>query len=156
VTPTFSVEEVHLLAMNRPGRTLRLICSLLVTALFAQGTASSAFACTAFTFKAQDGSAIYGRTMEWGASDLKSEMVFVPRGLNFSAALDGGKVGATWQNRYGFVGINAEGLPYAADGMNEAGLTVGALFFPGFAEYQQPAAEQQSKTVGIVDLVNYL
>ena len=42
-----------------------------------------------------------------------------------------------WKNRYGFVGVNAAGLPYATDGMNEAGLTVGVLFFPGFAEFQE-------------------
>ena len=40
--------------------------------------------------------------------------------------------------------------------MNEAGLTVGALFFPGFAQYQEPKAAEQSTTVSNVDLVNYI
>jgi choloylglycine hydrolase len=40
--------------------------------------------------------------------------------------------------------------------MNEAGLTVGVLFFPGFAEFQEPNADQQSATVSSVDLANYL
>ena len=62
----------------------------------------------------------------------------------------------TWKNQYGFVGINAAGLPYATDGMNEAGLTVGALFYPGFAEYQQATADQQPKAISNVDIVNYL
>jgi len=29
--------------------------------------------CTSIVFRAQDGTGIYARTMEWGASDLKSE-----------------------------------------------------------------------------------
>jgi choloylglycine hydrolase len=35
-------------------------------------------ACTSMIFKAEDGTRIYARTMEWGASDLKSEMMLVP------------------------------------------------------------------------------
>jgi choloylglycine hydrolase len=118
--------------------------------------AQPAIACTAMVFRAQDGTGIYARTMEWGASDLKSEMVLVPRGLAFTSALGGGETGMAWKNPYGFVGVNAAGLPYATDGMNEAGLTVGVLFFPGFAEFQQPSADQQSTTISSVDLANYL
>jgi choloylglycine hydrolase len=112
--------------------------------------------CTALVFKAQDGTAIYARTMEWGASDLKSELALVPQATSFKSALGAGKTGMEWKNRYGFVGVNAAGLPYATDGMNEAGLTVGVLFFPGFAEFQEPSADQQSATVSSVDLANYL
>src|SRR5208337_1886483 len=115
-----------------------------------------AMACTALVFKAQDGTAIYGRTMEWGASDLKSELALVPHDTSFKSALGEGKTGMEWKNRYGFVGVNAAGLPYATDGMNEAGLTVGALFFPGFAGYQEPSADTLPVTVSNVDLVNYL
>ena len=91
-----------------------------------------------------------------GASDLKSEMMLVPRSMAFSSALGDGKTGAAWKNPYGFVGVNAAGLAYATDGMNEAGLTVGALFFPGFAKYQEVKADELATTVSIVDLVNYI
>ena len=40
--------------------------------------------------------------------------------------------------------------------MNEAGLTVGALFFPGFAKYQEVKADELATTVSNVDLVNYI
>ena len=76
--------------------------------------------------------------------------------MAFSSALGDGKTGAAWKNQYGFVGINADGLPYATDGMNEAGLTVGALFFPGFARYQEVKADELATTVSNVDLVNYI
>ncbi|MFY9630492.1 MAG: choloylglycine hydrolase family protein [Candidatus Cybelea sp.] len=112
--------------------------------------------CTSMIFLAQDGTNIYARTMEWGASDLHSELVLVPRGMSFKAALDGSATGIEWKNRYGFVGVNAADLPYATDGMNEAGLTVGVLFYPGFADFQEPALEQRALTITNVDVANYL
>jgi choloylglycine hydrolase len=118
--------------------------------------AAPAPACTSLVFKAQDGTAIYARTMEWGASDLKSELALVPHDTPFKSALGAGKTGMEWKNKYGFVGVNAAGLSYATDGMNEAGLTVGVLFFPGFAEFQELSADQQASTVSSVDLANYL
>jgi choloylglycine hydrolase len=39
----------------------------------AGSSAGSADACTSMIFKAENGTRIYARTMEWGASDLKSE-----------------------------------------------------------------------------------
>jgi choloylglycine hydrolase len=118
--------------------------------------ASDAEACTSMIFKAEDGTRIYARTMEWGASDLKSEMMLVPRSMAFSSALGDGKTGASWKNKYGFVGVNADNLAYATDGMNEAGLTVGVLFFPGFAKYQEVKADELTTTVSNVDLANYI
>src|ERR1700744_4171427 len=112
--------------------------------------------CTSMTFKAEDGTRIYARTMEWGASDLKAEMMLAPRSMAFSSDLGDGKTGANWKNQYGFVGVNAGGLPYATDGMNEAGLTVGALFFPGFAGYQEIKTDELATTVSNVGLVNYI
>jgi choloylglycine hydrolase len=113
-------------------------------------------ACTSLVFKAQDGTGIYARTMEWGASDLKSELVLVPHSTSFVSALGDGKTGMSWKNSYGFVGVNAAGLPYATDGMNEAGLAVGVLFYPGFAQFQEPSPDQQAKTISSVDVANYL
>jgi choloylglycine hydrolase len=135
--------------------TKTLIALTFAGALAGLGLAN-AEACTSMIFKADDGTRIYARTMEWGASDLKSEMMLAPRAMAFSSALGEGKTGATWKNQYGFVGVNAAGLAYATDGMNEAGLTVGALFFPGFAKYQEVKAGELKTTVSNVDLVNYI
>ena len=135
--------------------TKRLIALTTAAAIAVLSTAN-AEACTSMIFKAEDGTRIYARTMEWGASDLKSEMMLAPRSMSFSSDLGEGKTGAAWKNRYGFVGVNADGLPYATDGMNEAGLTVGALFFPGFAQYQEWKPDEQATTVSNVDLVNYI
>ena len=65
--------------MNR-----RLVALTVAGALAGLG-AWRAEACTSMIFKAEDGTRIYARTMEWGASDLKSEMMLAPRGLAFSS-----------------------------------------------------------------------
>ncbi len=40
-------------------------------------------ACTSIVLEANDGAVVYGRTMEWGAFDLNSRLVIVPRGYEF-------------------------------------------------------------------------
>jgi choloylglycine hydrolase len=153
--PDYRPDKRGSLTMNWRSTAGCALASALAS--LALGLASApAGACTSLIFKAQDGTNIYARTMEWGASDLKSELVLVPRQTAFKSALGDGKVGAQWKNRFGFVGVNAGGLPYATDGMNEAGLTVGVLFFPGFAEFQAPSAQAQATTISSVDVANYL
>ena len=76
--------------------TKRLIALTFAGALAGFGV-SGADACTSMIFKAEDGTRIYARTMEWGASDLKSEMMLAPRAMAFSSALGEGKTGAAWK-----------------------------------------------------------
>ena len=112
--------------------------------------------CTSFVIKTRDGSPIYGRTMEWGAFDLHSELVLVPRNQSFSSDLGSGRKGMSWQNQFGFVAINAVNKPFVTDGMNETGLTMGVLYFPGFAEYQPFEEGKESITLNNVDLSAYI
>ncbi len=113
-------------------------------------------ACTSIILKTQGGSPIYGRTMEWGAYDLHSDLVKVPRRHSFTAKLGGGMKGMRWENKFGFVAINAVKKPLIMDGMNETGLTVGVLYFPGFAKYQQLVKSKASSTINNVDLAAYI
>jgi choloylglycine hydrolase len=133
----------------------KAIASAVAGSMFA-ALALPAVACTSMVFKAQDGTSIYARTMEWGATDLKSQLVMVPRGTSFAPVLAPGVKGMAWKNAYGFVGINAAGLPYATDGMNEAGLTYGALYYPGFAQYQDMVPGEHAASIGSIDMGNYL
>ena len=77
-----------------------------------------------------------------GASDLKSEMMLVPRAMALLV-----RPGRR-QDRRGveepiWLCRRQRGRPpYATDGMNEAGLTVGVLFFPGFAKYQEVKTDE--------------
>ncbi len=113
-------------------------------------------ACTSFVIKATDGSPIYGRTMEWGAFDLQSELVLVPRNISFTSELGEGKKGMNWHNKYGFVAINAVKKPFVTDGMNETGLTLGVLYFPGFAKYQDYKAGTEASTMNNIELSTYI
>ena len=113
-------------------------------------------ACTSFVIKTQDGDPIYGRTMEWGAYDLQADIVLVPRNLSFTSELGGGKQGMTWKSKYGFVAINAVKKPFITDGMNETGLTIGVLYFPGFSEFQTFKADEQDASLNNVELAAYI
>jgi choloylglycine hydrolase len=94
--------------------------------------------------------------MEWGAFDLQSDLVLVPRNLSFASELGGGKQGMTWKNRYGYIAMNAVKKPFVTDGMNETGLTIGVLYFPGFAKYQDFKTGEESHTLNNVDLSAYI
>ena len=116
----------------------------------------STYSCTSFVIKTISNDPVYGRTMEWGAFDLKSELVAVPREKSFTSMLGNKRKGLAWQNKYGFVAINAMNKPFVTDGMNEKGLVVGVLYFPGFSEFQDFDLAQQSKTINNIDLAGYL
>ncbi|MCX6354803.1 MAG: choloylglycine hydrolase family protein [Candidatus Aureabacteria bacterium] len=130
--------------------------TLLSIAVLALVVTPPAGACTSFIIKTKDGSPIYGRTCEWGAFDARSNLVVVPGNLASTSKLGGGKPGMTWKNKYGYVAINALNLPFYLDGMNETGLTIGALYLPGFAEFQSFKAGEESSTVNNMDLIGYV
>lgn len=100
------------------------------------GLMQAAEACTSFALIAEDGTLVYGRTMEWGAFDLHSRVTVVPRGSKFTGETPDGKPGVKWTGKFGVVALDAVGKDILTDGMNEKGLVVGALYFPGFAEFQ--------------------
>ena len=97
--------------------------------------AAPALACTTFRIQSQDGAWLVARSMEF-EQDLKSEVMLVPRGYRLTTTRPDLKPGMGWEVRHGFLGINAFGRDLALDGMNEAGLSVGVLYIPGFVEYQ--------------------
>ena len=72
--------------------------------------------------------------------DLKSDLVVEPAGFIHQAVP---KLGCpvssrmTWNNSYRIAYLDVLDLPFfASDGLNEAGLSVGSLLFPGFAKFQ--------------------
>lgn len=124
------------------------IASLLSVVLPAQ----SVLACTAITLNAEDGSTIQARTQEWGAFDLRSQVMKVSQDVEFTGTTPDGQQGFQWEAKYGAVGINAVDLPVFIDGVNEEGLTVAVLYMPGFAQFQDYDATQASNTIAATDL----
>jgi choloylglycine hydrolase len=94
--------------------------------------------------------------MEWGAFDLFSRVMIVPRGEAFSSRMPDGAPGLTWTTRYGYGGADALNRPIVLDGVNEAGLTVGALYHPGFASYPAFDPETRAASLDPVDVTNYI
>jgi choloylglycine hydrolase len=124
----------------------------LICALFLQRADS----CTAFQLKAQDGTWIYGRSLEFSFR-LNSKLLIVPRTTAYTATAPEGKPGLAWKTRLGFVGMNQSFSPtYISDGMNERGLIVGALYLPGFAQYEPFDPARQNQTLGMWELPTYL
>ena len=90
--------------------------------------------CTNLRMRAEDGSIVVGRTMEF-AADLGWELLIAPAGNAFTGTAPGGP-GHRWTTDHGFVGVSALGRQIVTDGMNDAGLFAGLLYLPGLASYE--------------------
>ena len=106
---------------------------------------SSSQACTDFRLKAQDGTIVIGRSMEF-AVDMHSNLMSSPRERVFNNATPSGKSALSWVSQYGYVFLDAFNTGMAVDGMNEHGLAVEALYLPGETQYQTipPGKENQA------------
>ncbi|HCO27101.1 MAG TPA: choloylglycine hydrolase, partial [Gimesia maris] len=112
-------------------------------------------ACTGITVNPEDGSVIFGRTLEF-AQDLQSNIIIVPRNHAFVGTAPGNRQGLQWNTKYGMVGMNAFGLPVIADGINEKGLHVGIFYFPDYAGFQDVSEQEISRTISPVEVPLYL
>jgi choloylglycine hydrolase len=84
---------------------LRTVFAASLAAWMFLAPAGLAQACTCVRLKAEDGTYIVGRTMEWGTFDIEPALAIVPRGTAQSAMkIPDGKDGASWKAKYGFTG----------------------------------------------------
>ena len=112
--------------------------------------------CTAFQLKAQDGSYIYGRSMEFGFR-LDSDLLIVPRDMEYIGTAPDGLAGLKWKTKYGYVGMNQSiAKTVVSDGMNEKGLVASLLYLPGYAEYQKSDSKKTDRTIGAWELPTFL
>ncbi|MBG6172721.1 MAG: linear amide C-N hydrolase [Roseibium album] len=132
----------------------KIACAALVAASLTFSSASSA--CTTIVLTAEDGAHVWGRTLEWGAFDINSEVMIVPRGQEFVSDLGEGREGFTWTARYGGVALNGFDQDYWIDGMNEVGLMVGANYHPGTAEYLEVEEETLETSIAAIDMMTYI
>lgn len=114
--------------------------------VLAAATCIDANACTGVTVKTTDGSVISTRTLEF-AMELNSNAIYIPRGFKTDVVFTDGKKGASWQQKYAVLGINALGLNMIMEGFNEKGLNVGAFYLPGFAHYDKLTDENANKAI---------
>lgn len=132
-----------------------LIAGVMVCIMTVLGT-SQVSGCTGIRLRAENGSTVYGRTMEWGAFDLESRIAIIPRGHEFTGQTPDGSPGKTWSAKYGVVALDMLGHNWFADGMNEAGLAAGLFYHPGFAEYPNYDPARAEDTLSPSEVVAYL
>ena len=105
----------------------------------------------------EDGTAVRARTVEWGPFDLQPTMDVLPRGFTYDAGkMPDGKNGMKWNGRYGVAGTSMLGHPTPGDGMNEAGLTAGLFYLPGFTTYQEYLPQDADRSIAGIHLAGYV
>lgn len=121
----------------------------MVVVIVAMLGVSNGNACMWFTLGATDGSWIVARTMEFGVP-FKWQMVVVPQGTRFSSPAPNDKPGHAWKTKHGYVGYYSIGPEGAvSEGMNEKGLTFGALWFEPNMTYQEVPTGDENQAVAI-------
>lgn len=111
--------------------------------------------CTAINIRAKDGSVVVARTMDF-SYPLNPEHVRYESGELWKSSINPEK----FRVRYGFEGIGQsvygdEKAVIIADGVNENGLCVAALYFPGFARYDENLSGK-SVVVAAYEAVPYI
>ena len=116
-----------------------------------------ASACTGITLHTADSSTVFARTIEWGGSVLHSGRVAVPRGHIHQSMLPGGAVGGLrFTARYGYVGLTVEQKEFVTEGLNEAGLSAGLFYFPGYGSYAEYDPSDAARTISDFQLVSWI
>lgn len=114
-------------------------------------------ACTGITLKSGDSARIVARTIEWGGSELNSRYVIVPRGYTQRSYVPGyTKDGMPFTAKYGYVGLSVEQKEFVVEGLNEAGLSAGLFYFPGYGKYEDYNAGHKNSTITDFQLVSWL
>lgn len=116
---------------------------------------ATSWCCTGLQLKANDGSHVNGRTVEFGIS-LDLAGVVIPRNYSLKGTLPDGSTGMTYQSKYAAVGGGMFGSTDIADGMNERGLSVGAFYFPGYAQYAQITDENRNRALSPTEFSNWI
>ncbi|MGH2612530.1 MAG: linear amide C-N hydrolase, partial [Rhabdochlamydiaceae bacterium] len=110
--------------------------------------------CTDLVISTQDGAFINGRSLEF-ALPLKSKITLNPRGMKSQSKAPNNKKGLAWTSKYGYLSIDVLNEGLTTDGMNEAGLSIGVLWFPG-VEYPKPPTDIGNRAVVLQDLADWL
>lgn len=117
----------------------------------------TAEACTGITLRTLSGQPVAARTIEWAGNDLQSRYVIVPRGFTQRSYLpDSGKEGLAFTARYGYVGLSVEQDEFVVEGLNEAGLSAGLFYFPGYGQYERYDQRHKESSLSDLQLVSWI
>lgn len=113
-------------------------------------------ACTGISLTAKDGAYVQARTIEWSRGILQSEYVIIPRGERLQSFTPTGRNGLRFTAKYGVVGLAVVQKEFIAEGINEAGLSAGLFFFPGYGSYEKYDSTQNARTLGDLQVVAWM
>jgi len=66
-----------------------------------------------------------------------------------------GKTGLKWKSKYGYLGLDADNMPLAVDGINETGFSLGLLWLPGTVYQDVPGATPEV-AMSVVDIGHWI
>lgn len=119
-----------------------VIFSVLASWLFLQNCL--VHACTDFLIKANDGTFVNGRSMEFTA--VQSMITACPREQKIASPAPNQHTGISWTSKYGYLAISCLGIDAVVDGLNEAGLSFNVLWMPN-SKYQEVPAGQEDRAL---------
>lgn len=113
--------------------------------------------CTDLRLVRLEGMHVSARTLDF-AFDLESSVQVVPRGQSWQAIATGTDAPTLeWTNALGFVALDGFGFTRAfADGLNEAGLSVGTLWLPETRLPSDPPSTGPESAIDFVNIAGWL
>ena len=135
---------------------MKRIFILFVAMVLGLTVSHRADACTGISLKAQDGTRVVARTVEWAATAMQCGYVVSPRKHRQQSYTPDGANGLVYEAKYGYVGIYTEYEPFVVEGVNETGLSAGLFFFPDYGEYAAYKPEESAKTLCDMQFVSWV
>ena len=129
---------------------MKRIFALIAVTVIGLAFSDKSEACTGISLRAQDGSVVVARTVEWAATPMQCGYVVCPRGHQQQSYTPTGADGMKYTSVFGYVGIYTEYEPFVVEGVNEAGLSAGLFFFPNYGQYAP--YDESSKDMTICDM----
>ncbi len=119
--------------------------------------APATFACSTFMVKAQDGTIISARTMEFGYN-VPYTLTAVPKGTEItSPSPEKDKAGLSWKTAYKYLGVSSFNQDnIMADGMNEVGLAVSGLWFEANTKWPEVKPSEHKKALAHSMLIAWI
>lgn len=118
-----------------------------LAAVFLLAYTSPLPACTDFVIKAQDGSYISGRSLEFGQL-IGTQLEVHPRGEKIQSRYNN-QNGMAWTSKYAYAGLIA--FDTVLDGFNEKGLALNILWFP---DVKYPTLNASASPGTVLDFID--
>lgn len=109
--------------------------------------------CTAVTLQSRQQEVVLGRTMDF-SYDIEPRIYVTPRNYVWNSAYNSQR----FHDYYGIVGVGQQmdQIMGYFDGVNEKGFAAAALYFAGYAEYEQTPPRGEKVPIAAFDFLHYI